>query len=81
MGLFSRIFSDSGSAGSIGSNDYSAAPKRQKFTTAQLEALGRESGTEVKTRGSRTVVTRRSAHRFTATGFDRNSDGTWSPAG
>ncbi|WP_329595903.1 hypothetical protein OG195_44865 (plasmid) [Streptomyces sp. NBC_01362] len=81
MGILSRLFTDSGSAGSIGSTEYSDRPARQKFTTAQIEAWGREPGTEVKTRGNRAVITRRFAHRATATGFDRNPDGTWSAAG
>ncbi|MEV3996720.1 hypothetical protein AB0K62_13720 [Streptomyces halstedii] len=81
MGLLSRLFPDNGSTGSIGSNTYSDRPEKQKFTTAQIEAWGRESGTDVKTRGNRAVITRRFAHRATATGFDRNPDGTWSAAG
>ncbi|MFE6126750.1 hypothetical protein ACFQ6Q_00535 [Streptomyces sp. NPDC056437] len=81
MGFFGRILSDTGSAGSIGSSKYNDRPTRQKFTTAQIQAMGRRPGAEVKTRGNRAVVTEKRAHRATATGYDRNSDGTWSAAG
>lgn len=53
---------------------------RQKYTDRQLAQMASAPGAELRINGSRAVVTTRSRFRSTATGFDRNSDGTWSPA-
>ncbi|MFE6126780.1 hypothetical protein ACFQ6Q_00685 [Streptomyces sp. NPDC056437] len=75
MGFFSRLFADDGSAGSIGSSQYSDTPRRQKYTDRQIRDMA--SGAELRVRGTRAVIVRPSS----ATGYDRNPDGTWSAAG
>lgn len=52
----------------------------RKYTELQLQRMASGPGSELRIRGSRAVITTKSRFRSTASGFDRNSDGTWSPS-